>query len=189
MCKWSPMYRPQRNWGKVIFSVACVKNSVHSGGSTWAGTPCRYTPRQVHPQTGTPHPRQVHLTPGRYTPWQVHPPGRYTPWAGSPLGKYTHPLDRYTLQAGTSPQSSACWEIWATSRRYTSYWNAFLFSLSVWIWFRQIPFMLRSNRTSTRLQWADSFAPKSLTKMIQSSVTMSTHLQGTVSFSSFAQWI
>ena len=26
-------YRPQRNWGKVIFSEACVKNSVHRGGA------------------------------------------------------------------------------------------------------------------------------------------------------------
>ena len=25
-------YRPQRSWGKVIFSEACVKNSVHKGG-------------------------------------------------------------------------------------------------------------------------------------------------------------
>ena len=25
-------------WGKVIFSVGCVKNSVHKGDSTWAGT-------------------------------------------------------------------------------------------------------------------------------------------------------
>ena len=25
-------YRPQRSWGKVIFSEACVKNSVHEGG-------------------------------------------------------------------------------------------------------------------------------------------------------------
>ena len=39
----------KRSCGKVIFSVACVKNSVHRGG-TWAGTP----PRQVH------HPGQVH---------------------------------------------------------------------------------------------------------------------------------
>ena len=26
-------YRPQRSWGKVIFSEACVNNSVHRGGS------------------------------------------------------------------------------------------------------------------------------------------------------------
>ena len=25
-------YRPQRSWGKVIFSEACVKNSVNGGG-------------------------------------------------------------------------------------------------------------------------------------------------------------
>ena len=29
-------YRPQRSWGKVIFSEACVKNSVH-GGHVWQG--------------------------------------------------------------------------------------------------------------------------------------------------------
>ena len=66
----------------------------------------RYTPRQVHP-------------PGWYTPspWQIHPP------ADTP--QQVHPL------AGTSPpevhpQSSACWEIRATSGRYASYLNAFL---------------------------------------------------------------
>ena len=26
-------YCPQRSWGKVIFSEACVKNSVHGGGA------------------------------------------------------------------------------------------------------------------------------------------------------------
>ena len=30
-------YRPQRIWGKVIFSEACVKNSVHRGGACMAG--------------------------------------------------------------------------------------------------------------------------------------------------------
>ena len=50
---------------------------------------------------------------GRYPP----PPGRYTPLpqAGTPPGQ-VHP-----------PGSSACWEIRATSGRYASYWNAFLF--------------------------------------------------------------
>ena len=28
-------YRPQRSWGKVIFSEACVNNSFHSGGRPW----------------------------------------------------------------------------------------------------------------------------------------------------------
>ena len=44
------------------------------------------------------------------------------PWAGTPLG-------RYTPWAGTPPLSSACWEIQAPSRRYASYWNAFLFQV------------------------------------------------------------
>ena len=65
---WKCCSHPQRSWGKVIFSVACVKNAVH-GGSTYlgrytsqAGTPpTRYTPGQVHTQAGT-------HTPGRYTP-------------------------------------------------------------------------------------------------------------------------
>ena len=79
-------YRPQRSWGKVIFSVACVKNSVHGGGSTWVGTP-----GQVHP------PGQVQ-PPGRYTPGQVHhPPGQVPLWQ-------VHPLDRYTTPAGTPPR-------------------------------------------------------------------------------------
>ena len=30
-------YRPQRIWGKVIFSEACVKNSVHRGGMRGRG--------------------------------------------------------------------------------------------------------------------------------------------------------
>ena len=76
-------YRPQQSWGKVIFSVACVKNSVKGGGGgTWAGPP-----GQVHPSS-------------RYTPL-----GKYTPWAGTTPRAGT-PLVRYTprqvhSQAGT----------------------------------------------------------------------------------------
>ena len=91
-------YRPQRSWGKVIFSQASVILS--TGGSTWAGTPpgTRYNP-----------PRTRYTPPGtRYTPWdQVHtpvPPDQTPP-----------------------PPSSACREIRATSGRYASYWIAFLF--------------------------------------------------------------
>ena len=83
-------------WGKVIFSVACVKNSVHSWGSIWAGTPSgRYTtPGQVHPPAGTP--------PSRYTLGQVHPPGRYTPLGAVHARRYgqqadgTHPTGMHS---------------------------------------------------------------------------------------------
>ena len=54
-------------------------------------------------------------TPLAGTPQAGTPPRRYTPRAGtSPLGRYP-------------PRTSACWEIRATSVRYASYWNAFLF--------------------------------------------------------------
>ena len=43
-CRTWSNYRPQRSWGKVIFSVACVKNSVHREG----------VPGQVPPPAGTP---------------------------------------------------------------------------------------------------------------------------------------
>ena len=84
----------------------------------WAGTP---------PWPGTPW--QVHSR------GQVHPPGRYTPWAGTPLPQAGTPRagtppsgQVHPLWAGTPHHgSSACWEIRATSGRYASYWNAFLF--------------------------------------------------------------
>ena len=107
-----------------------------------AGTPLgqvyplgRYTPRQVHPQAGTP-PGQVHPL-GRYTPpppqvhhpGQVHPQGRYTPWTGTPPSRYTpkhvHPQARTPSPAGKPPLQMHP-GIGSTSRRYASYWNAFL---------------------------------------------------------------
>ena len=116
--------------------------------------PARYTLRQVHPlrqvPSGQVHPRAGTPQPGTppwagTPPWQVHPPRQVrpqagTPWAGTPsLGGY--PPDRYPpgqVQPGRytphlerhTPQSSACWEIRATSGWYASYWNAFLFSIT-----------------------------------------------------------
>ena len=89
-----------------LFLHLSVCHSVHGGGGG--------VPGQVHPRAGTP-PGQVHPPQaGTPPPWQVHSlPGRYTPLAGTP--------------PPPPPGSSACWEIRATSRRYASYWNAFLF--------------------------------------------------------------
>ena len=68
----SDCYRPQRSWAKVIFSQACVKNSVHRGGvsaSVHAG---------IHPQTRPPSGTR-------------HPPGADPPGPGPPLGPGTPP--------------------------------------------------------------------------------------------------
>ena len=82
-------YRPQRSWAKVIFSQACVKNSVHGGGgggrvsaSVHAGIP---PPDQAPPPRADPPeqtPPQSRPPPGD----QAHPPPRRP---GTPPGKQT----------------------------------------------------------------------------------------------------
>ena len=130
------LFLPPANevWGKVIFLHLFVILFT-GGGSTQAGAAPR--PRyQVHPRAGTPPrtrytPGQVRYTPlgTRYTPWAGTPPlGRYCPRQVHPLGPGTPP-GRYTPQEQVHPpQNSACCEIRATSGRYASYWNAFLFA-------------------------------------------------------------
>ena len=75
-------YRPQQSWGKVIFSVACVKNSVHSGeGSAplHAGIPTwsRHLLEQTPPQDQV-LPSAVHV--GRYGQQAsgTHPTGMHS---------------------------------------------------------------------------------------------------------------
>ena len=76
----SYFYRPQRSWAKVIFSQACVKNSVHRGGrvsaSVHAGIPPPRTRHTPLPRPGT-HPPGTRHTP----PPQSRPPPetRHTP--------------------------------------------------------------------------------------------------------------
>ena len=116
---WFPLLPPANKVrGTVIFSEACVKNSVHRGAVLGrypqgmyppAGTPPgQVHPQQVHPLAGTlprqVHPWQVHplagTPPGRYTPLgQIHPPAGTPPGQVHPLGRY--PLGRHTYQAGT----------------------------------------------------------------------------------------
>ena len=124
VCPSKSYYRPQRSWGKVIFSQASV---ILFTGGKYLG---RYPPDQVHP-TGT-----------RYTP---PPQTRYTPLgSGTSPGPGTPPWTRYTPQdqvppwtrytpSGTRypfdqvpPRTRYPPEIRATGGRYASYWNAFL---------------------------------------------------------------
>ena len=101
-------YRPQRSCGKVIFSQACVKNSVQREGGVSQHSlgqrpplpsACWDTPPgQTPPTPGRHHPLPLADTPlGR--PPQADPPGRHPPPGA----------DGYC------------------SGRYASYWNAFLF--------------------------------------------------------------
>ena len=94
-------YRPQRSWAKVIFSQACVKNSVHGGGVCLSACWDIQTP-----------PPQTRQTP----PNQADPPrpGR-------------HPQTRQTPPRPGRPPQEADSRTRSTSGRYASYWNAFLF--------------------------------------------------------------
>ena len=134
-CLYIFFYRPQRSWGKVIFSQASVILFTGGGGlpqcmlgynPPWdqAGTllgPGMHPPEQASTPLGpgTPTPQG----PGRY-PLPPPPGTRQAPLgqAGTPLGPGT-PQD----QAGT-PQSRAYRDTRPTSGRFASYWNVILFN-------------------------------------------------------------
>ena len=83
------------------------------GRHPWADTLWADTPPGIHPpQADTPL--------GRTLPLGRHPPGQTTPWADTP--GQTLPLGRHP------PADGYC------SGRYASYWNAFLFESSSFIW-------------------------------------------------------
>ena len=69
---------------------------------------------------------------GADTPQSRHPPGPGTsPGHGTPRTRYHPsrpgtPQDKASPWAQAPPVCSACWEIWTTSGRYASYWNAIL---------------------------------------------------------------
>ena len=82
----------QGSCGKVMFSQACVKNSVHGvmyPSMHWGKhPPDTHTPGQTPPPGRHPQGRQPL---GRHPPEQT-PPGRHL-WEDTPLGR--HPLDRH----------------------------------------------------------------------------------------------
>ena len=91
-----------------IFAPVC--HSVHRGGGLPHCMPGYLPPSR--PEAGTPPGTDMTLDQGRYTPWeQTSPDQRQVP-----------------------TQHSACWEIWATSRLYASYWNAILLPPANEVW-------------------------------------------------------
>ena len=140
-------YRPQRSWAKVIFSQACVKNSVHGGGGgclpqcmlgytpprpgRHPPKPGRHPPKSRPPWTRQtpPQTRQTPPRPGRHPPR----PGRHPP-EQTPLDQVDTPPDqadppgpgRPPPDQADTPPPEADSSIRSTSGRYASYWNAFL---------------------------------------------------------------
>ena len=145
-------YRPQRSWAKVIFSQACVKNSVHRGrgegvclSACWdipprPGTPPGPgTPPQSRHPPGTRHPPQQTLPPGTRntqppqdqapTPPRDQAPPPPTDQASPQDQAHPPPETRHNpAPEQTPPPPEADCSIRSTSGRYASYWNAFLFS-------------------------------------------------------------
>ena len=106
-------------WGKVIFLHLSV--ILFTGG----------LPQCMLGYHQPPHPQDHAL------PRTRHPPGPGTPWTMQPLGTRQPLLGPCTPSrtmhppGPCTPQSRACWEIWSTSGRYASYWNAILFNRDV----------------------------------------------------------
>ena len=132
-------YRPQRSWGRVIFSKACVKNSVHSrgclgpdpggrlGGSGLGGGCLGPDPRWrlggLGPDPGV----------GWGSGWGCPGPhwgGVSRPRPGGRLGSGQGGVQAHTwgcipacTEVDTPPADGYC------CGRYASYWNAFLFRI------------------------------------------------------------
>ena len=130
-------HRPQWSWSKVIFSEACVKNSVH-GGHTWQGCVCggqhvwqggmcgrgvsmvrgAFMVGGMHGRVGACVAGWVHVWHGRG--WGMHGRGAHS-WQGGMCGRWHSWQGVY----------GRYYEIWSMSRQYASYWNAFLFGIFI----------------------------------------------------------
>ena len=110
-------YRPQRSCGQGnVFTGVCL--STGGGGCLPQCMLGCQTPSRD--QADTP------LGPGR------HPPTRQTPWdQADPPEQADTPWTRQTIPRTRQTPREADSSIWSTSSRYASYWNAFLFYLSL----------------------------------------------------------
>ena len=135
---------------KTKFAKVMFSQSVHRGGVCPIACWDTHTAGSRHPPEQTPwektSPRSKH-SPGADTPLSRHPPGEDTPKEQTTPQSRHHPRSKHPPEqkppgadnpprADTpheptppweqTPPNSACWQIWATSRRYASYWNAYL---------------------------------------------------------------
>ena len=115
-CSWLPP--TNEVWGKVIFSVTCVKNSVHRGevclSACWdTNFPSRHS-QTKHLQSrppGTRHPLPGADTP---TPWAWHPPARH-PQTRHPQTRHPPGLG-IPLDQAPGGCLSACWDTTTQTR-------------------------------------------------------------------------
>ena len=101
-------------WGKVIFSVACVKNSVHRRGLTQCML--GYHPPRTRPPGSRPVPRSrspwVQTPPRSTPPWEQTPPqsrhplGADTPWSRHPPSR--HPPPEQCMLGDTVNKRAVC---------------------------------------------------------------------------------
>ena len=144
----------KRSCGKVmIYTYLSVSHSVHGGvcpvhagihtpmqtpppGQTPQGQtphgqtpPGGHLPLDRHPQADTPleaHPQKhnpMEAHPPKHTPIEAHTPEAHLPWK-HPFWKHT-PLEAHPTTPSPPPGDGHC------SRRYASYWNAFLFYIVI----------------------------------------------------------
>ena len=140
-------YCPQRSWGEVVFSEACVKNSVHGGGACMAGGVhwgCAWCGAcVVGGMHGGGHVRQGAYMGGHVWQGDMHGGGHALPGACM-VGGRGHVWQGEACMAGgmhgggMRGRGHVWWgrgvrgryyEIRSMSGRYASYWNAFLFDM------------------------------------------------------------
>ena len=103
-------YRPQRSWGKVISSEACVKNSVHRGACI-AGGACMAEGACMAGDGGHMWQGGMH---GRGHAWQGGKHGRRHAWQGGMCGMHAAQQILHDMVNDNT-----------MSGQYASYWNAF----------------------------------------------------------------
>ena len=116
-------YWPQRSWAKVIFSQACVKNSVHRGGGCLPQCMLEYTPRRrpTPPPWSSRHPPGPDPPGSRHPPRTRHPLGPDTPPLGPDHPKQTPPSpgSRPPLEQTPPPEYRAPYSLQAASTHPT----------------------------------------------------------------------
>ena len=131
------IYRPQRSWGKVMFSVACVKNSVHRGVSDplHAGIPPQTLWDQTPPTTRPP----LGQDPPGPDPIQViwATSGRYASYWNAIL--FCHSMKKNT--------------VFACSTRHDFIQKGYIVQVKLMVCWSVVKLALKDNRTLYNIAW------------------------------------